>query len=228
MNAIRPDPVPVTVTRETCARCLRPQSACICQWVRPTAHDVEVVILQHPLEVNEAKGSGYLLHLGLPKSRLLAGEVFDADTLFAADPSGAQPRRNLLLYPETPLAACEAPRDILTPEDLQNLAGLRLIVLDATWRKSRKMLRLNPWLEKLPRLALAPENLPGSRYLIRKAHKSGQLSTYEATCAALMQLRGDATLKDIEARFQPLMEAFDGFVAQQDALRLDAIARRGR
>ena len=54
--------------------------------------------------------------------------------------------------------------------------------------------------------------MPAGRYTIRKAHAPGQLSTLEATCAALAQLEGDA------ARWQPLLAAFDGFVAQQQGL----------
>jgi DTW domain-containing protein len=84
---------------------------------------------------------------------------------------------------------------------------VRLVVLDATWRKSRKMLHRSPALQRLPRLAL--DEVPTGRYAIRKAHKPGQLSTLEATCAALAQLEGDA------ARWQPLLAAFDRFVVQQ-------------
>ena len=80
-------------------------------------------------------------------------------------------------------------------------------MLDGTWRKSRKMLYLNPLLQQLPRLAL--QDMPASRYRIRTAHKPDQLSTLEATCAALAQLEGSA------APFLPLLAAFDGFVAQQ-------------
>ena len=71
------------------------------------------------------------------------------------------------------------------------------------------MLHLSPALQRLPRFTLA--ELPASRYAIRKAHQPGQLSTLEATCAALAQLEGETT------RFQPLLAAFDGFVAQQGA-----------
>ena len=61
--------------------CLRPQSACICQWITPVAHEVEVLIPQHPLEVDNARGSARLPHLSLPHSRLVTGEVFDLHTL---------------------------------------------------------------------------------------------------------------------------------------------------
>lgn len=90
-------------------------------------------------------------------------------------------------------------------------ARLRLVVLDATWRKSRKMLYLNPLLQTLPRFSLT--DVPASRYLIRKAHLPHQLSTLEAACLALMRLERDAT------KFAPLLDAFDGFIEQQRGYR---------
>ena len=84
---------------------------------------------------------------------------------------------------------------------------VRLVVLDATWRKSRKMLHRSPCLQGLPRLSL--DASVESAYTIRKAHKPGQCSTLEATCAALAQLQSDAL------RYAPLLQAFQGFVAQQ-------------
>ena len=209
--------------RDVCTRCLRAASACICSWVRPVNHAVEVVILQHPLEVHEAKGSARLLHLSLPNSRLLLGEVFDEAAVFSL--SGA-PKRNLLLYPATPSPGLQAPLSLVQASEVSDRSGVRLVVLDATWRKSRKMLHLNGWLQRLPRLQL--EEVPASRYLIRRAHKPGQLSTLEATCAALVQMEcadgGQAAPG--KAAFESLLDAFDGFVAQQLALREDGFHRR--
>lgn len=194
--------------RQRCAACLRPQNACICAWAAPVAHEVEVLILQHPLEADNPKGSARLLHLCLPHSRLLTGEVFAEDTLLASEP-----RQTLLLYPDMPQdrALGIAAPPVLPAEALREPGNLRLVVLDGTWRKSRKMLHLNPALQHLPRLSL--QGLPPSRYRIRKAHQVDQLSTLEATCAALMQLESDAE------KFQPLLTTFDGFVAQQLAYR---------
>ena len=199
-----------------CATCLRPQSTCICQWITPVVHDVEVLILQHPLEVGNAKGSAQLLQLSLPHSRMVTGEVFDEPVLQAllTDPfqpqAGISPQKYpILLYPQTPqnkaLGLLTPP--VLMPACWQAPMALRLIVLDGTWRKSRKMLYLNPLLQQLPRLSLC--DMPASQYQIRKAHRPDQRSTLEATCAALMQLEG------VRAPFQPLLTAFDGFVAQQ-------------
>lgn len=186
--------------RPQCTACLRPLRACICRWVAPTAHAVEVIVLQHPLEVHQAKGSARLLHLSLAHCRLVVGEAF-AVPVWPADG-----KHTLLLYPDSlqdtaPDLRVPPP---LPPEWPQAQSRLRLVVLDGTWRKSRKMLYQSPPLQQLPRLAL--HNPPPSHYRIRKAHGSDQLSTLEATCYALCQLEGGA------ARFQPLLNAFDGFV----------------
>jgi DTW domain-containing protein YfiP len=188
------------VTRPRCAACLRPQSACICAWVTPTAHEADVLILQHLLEVDHAKNSARLLHLSLPRSRMLTGETFDVGSL---DEALKEPKYTVLLYPQTP--EDEAPA--LDTAQLKDPSRVRLVVLDGTWRKSRKMLHLSPLLRQLPRVSL--DDAPASNYLIRKAHKPGQLSTLEATCAALAQLESDPE------KYQPLLKAFDSFVTQQ-------------
>lgn len=191
-----------SVPRPQCTACLRPLSACICRWVAPTDHAVEVLVLQHPLEVHQAKGSARLLHLSLAHCRLVVGEAF-AVRVWPEDD-----KHTLLLYPDSLQDTAPDLRvpPALPPEWPQAPSRLRLVVLDGTWRKSRKMLYRSPPLQQLPRLAL--RNLPPSHYRIRKAHGPDQLSTLEATCYALGQLEGGA------ARFQPLLDAFDGFVEQ--------------
>ena len=191
------------MSRPTCPHCLRPQATCLCHLVVPTASACELLILQHPLEVHHAKNSARLLHLSVPGSRIVVGEAFDEAALQALLPG---PRTTVLLYPPTAYEGHAAPA-LLEPTQLQHPETLRLVVLDATWRKSRKMLHLSPGLQRLPRLAL--DEVPAGRYAIRKAHAPGQLSTLEATCAALAQLERNAE------RWQPLLAAFDAFVAGQ-------------
>ena len=57
--------------RPHCSICLRPVTGCLCRWVTPVEHTVDVLILQHPQEVAQAKGSARLLHLCLPHSRMV-------------------------------------------------------------------------------------------------------------------------------------------------------------
>lgn len=197
--------------RAVCSACLRPATTCLCRWVRPVASAVEVVILQHPLEVHQAKGSARLLHLSLEGSRIVTGEVFapaDLAMLLQGTPGAAQ-RQPVLLYPETAderSLGLEAP-PALDPGALAQPASLRLVVLDGTWRKSRKMLYLNPLLQQLPRLSL--RDTGASRYRIRKAEAADQLSTLEASCLALMQIDPPSE------KYSALLQAFDGFVEQQ-------------
>jgi len=193
--------------RPTCAACLRAQSACICRFVTPLDSQVALLVLQHPLEVHNAKNSARLLHLCLPSSRLLVGETFppaELDAFLHAD--GRTP---LLLYPRTAGEAelgLPAP-PVLDPSLLAAPGRLRLVLLDATWRKSRKMLYLNASLQALPRLAL--QDLPPSAYRIRKAHAPDQLSSLEAAAYALSQL------ENRPEHYAPLFESFAGFVEQQ-------------
>jgi len=152
---------------------------------------MEVLILQHPLEVGASKGTGRLLHLCLSNSVLLTGERFDEGELRAALHAGG--RSPVLLYPGGDALAGLAP------------AGQRLVVLDATWRKSRKMLHLNPLLAALPRASL---NAVESGYRIRKAQLPDQLSTFEAAAHALAATGADAA---------PLFDVFDAFIEREAA-----------
>ena len=198
---------PPRARRALCARCQRPQQTCICHWVTTLPNQVDVLLLQHPLEVANAKGSARLLDLCLERSAMVVGEAFDPAALRALLQSDG--RRAVLLYPDTAderSLGIPAPPPF-EPEWMGEPQRLRLVVLDGTWRKSRKMLYLNPLLQQLPRLPL--RDTPPSHYLIRKAHLPDQLSTLEASCYALAQLEG------APHRYDPLIAAFDGFVAQQ-------------
>ena len=186
-----------------CARCARPAATCLCRFVTPIDSAVELLILQHPLEVKNAKGSARLLHLCVGRSQLAIGETFDQRAL--ANMVNEAGRTPVLLYPDT---ADHASLGLPRPPPLDP-AGiephkLRLIILDGTWRKSRKMLFLNPVLQTLPRYALRA--MPPSHYRIRKAHAPDQLSTLEASCYALAQI------EEGQIKFQPLLTAFDAFV----------------
>jgi DTW domain-containing protein YfiP len=170
---------------------------------RRVDHRVEVLVLQHPHEAREAKGSARLLRLGLAHCRFEMGEVFDPAALAAL--LHGPGRRSVLLYPADGANASCAVGDE---------AATQLVLIDATWRKSLRMLLTNPLLQALPRLALKPAAV--SRYRgLRKTRLPSQLSTLEATCAALAMLDGDGS------RYVPLLDAFERFVA-------DRVARASR
>lgn len=173
--------------------------------MRPTAHRTEVLVLQHPQEHRHAKNSVALLRLSLERCEVVVGERFAPEALHALLQRPGTDTR--LLYPDVP-AAPAPPAEAPVPA-----ATLRLVVIDATWRKSLRLLLEHPALAALPRLAL-PSPAPTRYRAIRAARRADQVSTLEATVLALAQLEG--------AGFDgaPLLEAFGRFI--------DGVAARQR
>ncbi|QXZ09556.1 DTW domain-containing protein [Comamonas sp. Y33R10-2] len=211
-----------TEQRPRCPHCHRAQRTCICALAQSVEHQVEVLILMHPMEVHEAKGTGHLLHLCLPRSRIMVREQFDGAELQQAlqgSWDGQVPRQSLLLYPDTAeqdatlgLAQASAlPQPWPLPPE-----QLRLVIIDGTWRKSRKMLYLNPALQSLPRVAL--REVGDSGYAIRKAHLPGQLSSFEAAVLGLAQLQNWPLDAQAPATLNQVFEQFvDRQILQQNA-----------
>jgi DTW domain-containing protein YfiP len=187
-------PVP---RRPICKHCLRPQATCLCALAQPTAHRTEVLVLQHPQEQRHAKNSVALLRLSLANCEVVVGERFEPAVLQALLHRPGRDTR--LLYPDVPAAPSP-----LTPETTTGMP-LRLVVIDATWRKSLRMLLEHPALAALPRLSLdAPA--PTHYRAIRAARRADQVSTLEATVQAL------AMVERTDFNGVPLLEAFGRFV----------------
>lgn len=190
--------------RAACPRCLRPLAACLCALARPTAHRTEVLVLQHPQEQRQAKNSVALLRLSLAHCEVVVGERFASAQLQALLHHAGRETR--LLYPDVPAAPAPAAPPLVAG------APLRLVVIDATWRKSLRLLLEHPALAALPRLALAAP-APTQYRAIRAARRPDQVSTLEATVQALATLEGPAF------DGAPLLAAFGEFVAGVAARR---------
>ena len=156
--------------RALCAHCALPLRACLCALVRPVTHSLAIRVLQHPDEATQSKGTVRLLQRCLRDCEVVVGEQW-----------GAAPwalEGCWLLYPDGDVPSPDAapPRSLL--------------LLDASWRHSRKLMHQNPWLHNLPRYAL--REVPASLYAgLRKAHAPQQLSSLEAVAQALLELEGN-------------------------------------
>jgi DTW domain-containing protein YfiP len=178
--------------------CLRPQATCLCALARPTAHRTEVLVLQHPQEQRHSKNSVALLRLSLTHCEVVVGERFAPAALEALLQRAGRDTR--LLYPDVPAAPAPSAPEAMAGEPV------RLVVLDATWRKSVRMLLEHPALAALPRLSL--QTPAPTRYReIRAARRADQVSTLEATVHALAMLEGPSF------DTAPLLDAFGRFVA---------------
>lgn len=155
-------------------------------------------MLQHPQEQRQAKNSVALLRLSLAHCEVVVGERFAPEALQAL--LWRPGRQTRLLYPDVPAAPAPA------APALEAGAPLRLVVIDATWRKSLRLLLEHPLLAALPRLSLeAPE--PTRYRAIRAARRPDQVSTLEATVQALAMLEGPGF------QAEPLLARFGEFVA---------------
>lgn len=138
------------------------------------------VFLMHPKEFKEEKaGTGRLTHLCLPNSELHMGKGFDADAAVQAlinDPKN----HPVLLYPGMEALNLSTADEPQISGFRSQVSGRQLVVflLDATWRGARKMLRLSPSLQRLPRIMFTPS--APSRYIIKQQPVEGCLSTLEA------------------------------------------------
>lgn len=171
------------MSRETCYRCFWPKALCWCPTIQPMETRTKFVFLMHPKEFKKEKAStGRLTHLCLADSVIHMGIGFDEHEEVQAlinDP------RNFpaLVYPG--LGARNLSSGELTPTDLGG-RWLVVFLLDGTWSCARKMLRLSPSLQRLPRIMFTP--VGRSRYVIKQQPQDGCLSTLEATHELLLAL----------------------------------------
>lgn len=202
--------------RKRCERCNRPTQLCYCALITPIDNVWPVHILQHPLETRHALGTARIASLGLANCTLTLWERACSRVLESSHSplrgqgplpqdarrfyrgQGPLPQNAVLIYPgedARPLWALagEPPRP--------------LVFIDATWRKSRRMLFESPELAALPRYAL--DSPPPSRYRIRKEPAPDALSTLEAIVFTLEQL------EEAEARYRPLLSVMDTLIEQQ-------------
>ncbi len=163
------------------------------------------VYLMHPKEFKHEKaGTGRLTHLCLSSSEIHMGLTFDTHELvqeLIADPANFP----VLVYPGP--TARNLTIGALTETDL---GGRRLVLflLDGTWSGARKMLRLSPSLQRLPRVMFTPTS--PSRFIIKQQPQAGCLSTLETTHELLLALEKSgldayplpSQLHDLFARMQ--------------------------
>ncbi len=184
------------VQRPTCLRCRRPVSACWCGELIPVESKTRVVFLQHTRESRVAIGTARIAHVGLAGSELHEGIDF----------SGNGRVQDLVGRPGTALLF---PGPGAIPPDALTCPPETLLVIDGTWPQARKLLAVNPVLGTLPRIGFMPRR-PGN-YRIRREPARHCVATVEAVVEVLAAFERD------EARFAPLLRAFESMVDRQIA-----------
>jgi DTW domain-containing protein YfiP len=153
-----------------CPRCSLQLEICVCNVLPRVEARTEIVLIRHVTELWLTSNTGRFAALSLPNSRVLGyggGEEFDAAPL--------RETGTALLY-------CSGrPRPLpFLPE--------RLVVLDGSFRQTRRMYKRVPELRELPELTLSAPRITPTR--LRKPTQVHGMSTIEAIAAALSQLEG--------------------------------------
>jgi len=189
------------MSRQYCNLCQRPQVSCICHLVCLTKNLIKVVILQHPSEVKQSKGTVALLSRSLAECQVLEGEDFQHNAVLQQLIEKYQ-GKVALVYPSEQAIEISQTNNETGVSDIQCI-----ILLDGTWKKAYRLYMMNPALHHLIHLQL-PQSIEG-RYQIRSTNKKGALSTLEACCHSLALLESNAK------KYQRLFASFDEFNQMQ-------------
>ena len=156
-------------------------SLCLCreQVAMPTR--TRVLVLLHRVERYRTTNTGRIATLALANSELRDWNLLEVPN----DAEGLEGPGVWLLYPG---------------EDSQELSPdtpvRTLVVPDATWKRTRRMVNRSPELARLPRLRL-PAGEP-SAFLLRTNRHPGSVCTLEAVARALGVLEGPAVKAHLE------------------------------
>lgn len=179
--------------RTYCDTCQYPEKTCICDvlaGIHCPSFAGDIHILQHPKEAQHSKNSVRMLKLLMPEITLWHGEL-PSDFTHLQQQIATSSARWACIFP--------SPQSQPIENSSTSMLETRLIFIDATWRKARKMWYLNPWLQQLPCWHL-PESSQ-QQYHIRKSPQEHHLSTLEAVALTLQ--------KDWDS--EPLLLAFKQF-----------------
>jgi DTW domain-containing protein YfiP len=205
------------MSRVLCGDCQRPEAACICAFISPVKNSIDVIVLQHPSEVTQSKGTVALLALSLSACQVIVGENFSKDERLENILAKYQP---LLLYPSD--KSQELSSSHLAHINNGNLTYKEgstsrdkpfcLLILDGTWKKAYRMFMLCEQLQHLPQVCLPVHLANAGQYQIRKVAKENALSSLEACCYALGILESniEVTIKDV-GKYNNLIEKFVAF-----------------
>lgn len=178
------------MARVLCPQCEYPKGNCLCEFLTPASHQTQVVVLQHPSEVKNAKNTVRLLNLISDNATIIVGES-EQDFAELRQQVTTNTSSYAVLFP------CEEAMDLNELETNSTLSLKHLIVIDGTWKKAKKILMLNPWLNDITKVSFTEEL--DSNYRIRSTTVDGGLSTIEAVAYALNKIEGCATAPFIRA-----------------------------
>lgn len=189
--------------RNTCQECMRPLNLCYCHKVQSFQNKINIILLQHPLEIDHPFNTGRICELSFTNITTFKGEDFNEDSSLH---KLIESNKVALLFHRPEFSVIAEKGDDYS----------HLIVIDANWKKAKKMYFLNTFLHYLPKVSL-PLNL-SSKYIVRKAPKEGHYSTIESIVYALNILEEGDYSKALDA-FEYMNESQTKFLYKQKSVK---------
>lgn len=177
-----------------CYVCRRAKVTCLCDRLIKQTNQIKVIVLQHPDEVRNSKGSAILACLGLNNIECWVGESF-------VEHKGLQ---NLLKKPNNEVAILYPSTQAVGLSASTHNRVNTLVVIDATWRKAKRIWEETRILHDLTCVRFEDGLL--SNYRIRKIPEEGYLSTVESI------VHGLRVLERSPQGYQSLLTLFDEMI----------------
>lgn len=168
-----------------CHLCYLKVELCLCARIPRVATRFGLVLLRHSREAPKSTNTARIAALALPQAQLWSydGPTPELDATLRALPAP------WLLFPDG--------------EPLQPGAPGTLVVLDGTWRQTRRMFSRVEALQTLRRVSLPPPRIDRER--LRRAPSPEGVSTLEAIAAAVALLEGEAAGEALFALHQEMV-----------------------
>ncbi|MEA3384404.1 MAG: tRNA-uridine aminocarboxypropyltransferase [Campylobacterota bacterium] len=175
--------------RDRCYKCYRPQSSCMCKYIKPIDTKTKFIILMHPKEFQKTKnGTGHFTNISLKNSKLFIGIDFTNHNIINRVIDDEN-NNCYVLYPD------EKSINLNTQNIKQNNKSNVVFIIDSTWACSKKILRLSENITNLPKVSFTHSK--SSAFKIKTQPNEYCLSTIESTlCVIELLIKQD--IEDIE------------------------------
>ena len=193
---------------ERCYKCFKPQNSCLCRFTKELDTNIKFVFLMHPKEAKRQRtGTGNLAHISLKDSEILVGLDF-ANHARLNELLNDSHYFPVLMYPGED--AWTAQKQGFKEEIAART--LLVLILDATWFCSRKMIEHNPFLLNLPRVSFS--GTYRSIFTFKHEPRPEYISTIEC-CYYFIKEMQTAGLCNKAVDPEPLMTVFKEMIKLQ-------------
>lgn len=195
------------MSRAYCYQCFRVEKNCLCNKLSIIDNKINIIVLQHPDEIKNVKGSSIIAKLYLQNYRSWQGEDFSHNNELI-ELIEKHKESTLIVFPgDDGLQLVDWVKGINNQSQLLEMNYYNLIFIDASWRKARKIWLSFPLFKEIKCVHLGSSGM--SNYRIRKIPMPGYLSTIEAivTCLSVAENNSE--------KYLPLLRVFDNMIDAQ-------------